>query len=63
MKLYQSAQQKYKSDIKKKLKRQVHIVKPDATDEEIEQVMRNEGGRDQLYRETILSGGVNDRIS
>lgn len=63
MKLYQSAQQKYKSDIKKKLKRQVHIVKPDATDDEIEAVMRNEGGRDQLYRETILAGGVNDRIS
>lgn len=63
MKLYQGAQQKYKSDIKKKLKRQVHIVKPDATDEEVEAVMRNEGGRDQLYRETILSGGVNDSIS
>lgn len=63
MKLYQGAQQKYKSDIKKKMKRQVQIVKPDATDEEIEQVMRDEGGRDKLFRETILAGGVNDNIT
>jgi len=63
MKLYQEAQQKYKSDIKKKMKRQVQIVKPDATDAEIEQVMRDEGGRDKLFRETILAGGVNEAIS
>jgi len=62
MKEYQSAQQKYKSDIKKKVKRQVQIVKPDATDEEVEEVMRSEGGRDALYREQILAGGVNDNI-
>lgn len=63
MKLYQGAQQKYKSDIKKKMKRQVQIVKPDATDKEIEQVMRDEGGRDKLFRETILAGGVNEAIT
>jgi t-SNARE complex subunit (syntaxin) len=62
MKLYQSAQQKYKTDIKKKVKRQVQIVKPDATDEDIEEVMRSEGGRDALYKESILAGGVNDSI-
>lgn len=62
MKAYQAAQQKYKTDIKKKVTRQVQIVKPDATDEEIDAVMRSEGGRDALYQETILAGGVNDQI-
>jgi len=62
MKGYQNAQQKYKTDIKKKVARQVQIVKPDATDEDIDAVMRSEGGRDALYREQILAGGVNDQI-
>merc|ERR1712207_16219 len=62
MKAYQNAQQKYKADIKKKVKRQVHIVKPDATDEEIDEVMRSEGGKDALFKERILAGGVNDSI-
>ena len=62
MKVYQAAQQKYKTDIKKKVTRQVQIVKPDATDEEIDAVMRSEGGRDALYQERILAGGINDQI-
>lgn len=62
MKLYQQAQQKYKTDIKKKVARQVQIVKPDATDEDIDNVLRSEGGRDALYREQILAGGVNDQV-
>jgi t-SNARE complex subunit (syntaxin) len=62
MKAYQAAQQKYKTDIKKKVARQVQIVKPDATDEDIDAVMRSEGGRDALYREQILAGGVNDQV-
>ena len=56
MKNYQKAQQQYKTDIKAKVQRQVHIVKPDATPEEIETVMRTEGGRDMLYKEKILKG-------
>jgi t-SNARE complex subunit (syntaxin) len=62
MKLYQQAQQQYKTDIKKKVKRQVQVVKPDATEEDVEQVMKSEGGRDALYKEKILAGGVNDQI-
>jgi t-SNARE complex subunit (syntaxin) len=62
MKSYQNAQQKYKTDIKNKVKRQVQIVKPDATDEDIDEVMRSEGGRDALYRERILAGGINDSV-
>jgi t-SNARE complex subunit (syntaxin) len=62
MKAYQSAQQKYKTDIKTKVKRQVQIVKPDATDEDIDNVLRSEGGRDALYKESILAGGVNDQV-
>lgn len=62
MKLYQQAQQKYKTDLKNKVKRQVLVVKPDATDEEVDAVMKSEGGRDALYKERILAGGVNDQI-
>ena len=62
MKLYQSAQQKYKTDIKNKVTRQVQIVKPDATDEEINMVMKSEGGREALYQQAVLSGGVSDSI-
>jgi len=62
MKSYQQAQQQYKTDIKKKVKRQVQVVKPDATDEDVERVMKSEGGKDALYKEKILAGSVNDQI-
>jgi t-SNARE complex subunit (syntaxin) len=62
MKIYQQSQQQYKTDIKKKVKRQVQVVKPDATDEEVDAVMKSEGGRDALYKQSILAGGVNDQI-
>ena len=62
MKAYQASQQKYKSDIKKKVKRQVQIVNPDATDEDVDKVMQSEGGRDALYKQQILAGGVNDQV-
>ena len=62
MTAYQKAQQNYKMDIANKIKRQVQIVKPDATDEDIDAVMRSEGGRDALYRDQILAVGVNDQI-
>eukprot|EP00547_Thalassionema_nitzschioides_P000842 CAMPEP_0194199184 /NCGR_PEP_ID=MMETSP0156-20130528/293_1 /TAXON_ID=33649 /ORGANISM="Thalassionema nitzschioides, Strain L26-B" /LENGTH=290 /DNA_ID=CAMNT_0038924041 /DNA_START=125 /DNA_END=994 /DNA_ORIENTATION=+ len=62
MKAYQASQQNYKTDIQKKMKRQVKVVKPDATDEEVEEIMKSEGGRDALYKQTILAGGVNDEI-
>jgi t-SNARE complex subunit (syntaxin) len=38
IKIYQQAQQKYKTDIKNKVIRQVQVVKPDVTDEEIDDV-------------------------
>ena len=62
MKAYQASQQKYKTDIKKKVKRQVQIVNPDATDEDVDKVMQSEGGRDALYKQQILAGGVNDQV-
>jgi t-SNARE complex subunit (syntaxin) len=62
MKIYQQAQQQYKTDIKKKVKWQLQVVKPDATDEEVDAVMKSEGGRDALYKQSILAGGVNDQI-
>ncbi|KAG7355760.1 syntaxin [Nitzschia inconspicua] len=62
MKIYQQTQQQYKTDIKNKVKRQVQVVKPDATDEDVDKVMRSEGGKDALLKQSILAGGVNDQI-
>jgi t-SNARE complex subunit, syntaxin len=62
MKLYQSAQQKFKTDIKKKAERQLLNVKEDATPEEIDEIMRSEAGREGLFQQQILAGGVNDSI-
>ena len=62
MKLYQSSQQKYKADMKQKAERQILNMKEDATPEEIEEIMKSDGGRDQLFSQKILAGGVNDQI-
>lgn len=62
IKIYQAAQQRYKDDIKRKATRQVQIVKPNATEEEVDAVMHNEGGRDALYQSMVLVGAPNDQI-
>lgn len=62
MKLYQSAQQEYKNALKTKAKRQIVAIKPDATEEEVDQVMRTEGGREALMKQAVLSNSVNDQI-
>ena len=54
MKSYQNAQQKFKLDIKKKMKRQVQIVKPDATPEEIDEVIMSGGGSGEVFKNVIL---------
>lgn len=54
MKDYQNEQTKYKSEVVKKVHRQVLIVKPDATDDEIDAVMKSKGGSDRLFQDTIL---------
>ena len=38
------------------------MIKPDATDQEADHIMRSEGGREALYQQQILSGGINDQI-
>lgn len=55
MKDYQKAQQAYKNDMKNKVKRQVQIVKPDASEEEIDAVMRS-GDPGSIYKSAILQG-------
>lgn len=62
MKEYQAAQQKYKTDVKKKVKRQVQIVKPDATSEEVEAVLRSGGGSGEVFKHAILKGEASDSI-
>lgn len=58
MKEYQSAQTKYKTDIKKKVKRQVQIVKPDATSEEIDAVLKSGGGSGEVFKAAILKVSI-----
>eukprot|EP01038_Epipyxis_sp_PR26KG_P014799 gene14799-19885_t len=62
MKEYQNAQTKYKTDIKKKVKRQVQIVKPDATTEEIDAVFKTGGGASEVFKTAILQGDAADSI-
>lgn len=62
MKDYQKAQQKYKSDMKNKVKRQVQIVKPDASEAEIDAVMRS-GDPGSIYKSAILQGGAAESIT
>ena len=50
----QQQKQNYKDDVKKKVARQVRIVKEDATEEEIDAVMAT-GGAEQLLEKAILS--------
>mmetsp|Transcript_9216 Transcript_9216/g.34625 ORF Transcript_9216/g.34625 Transcript_9216/m.34625 type:complete len:236 (-) Transcript_9216:223-930(-) len=60
MKEYQNAQNKYKSDIKKKITRQVQIVKPDVTEDEIDAIARSGKGASQVYSDVILTGVADD---
>ena len=57
MKEYQNSQQKYKSDIKDKVQRQVRIVKPDASADEIDTVLSS-GDTSSVYRSAILKGAA-----
>lgn len=61
MKDYQSAQKKYKSDVKLKVKRAVKAIKQDATNEEIEAVMQS-GGVAKFVEQSILSDQPADVI-
>jgi t-SNARE complex subunit (syntaxin) len=54
---FQQAQQTYKSKIKAKVARQVRIVKPDATYEEIDSAMKS-GDPGAIYRAAILQPGL-----
>ena len=62
VKRYQDVQEQYKSDIKKKVTRQIKIIQPDATEEEVDQIMRSEGGREALIQQQILHPDMNDKI-
>jgi t-SNARE complex subunit (syntaxin) len=53
VKEYQQRQQDYKDDVKKKVARQVRIVKEDATDAEIDDVMHS-GGTEKVLQAAIL---------
>mmetsp|Transcript_23597 Transcript_23597/g.75746 ORF Transcript_23597/g.75746 Transcript_23597/m.75746 type:complete len:378 (+) Transcript_23597:155-1288(+) len=52
---YQKQQQSYRAEITKTVKRQLEIVKPDVSTEEIDDVMRR-GGAGDVYRAAIVAG-------
>mmetsp|Transcript_6908 Transcript_6908/g.21794 ORF Transcript_6908/g.21794 Transcript_6908/m.21794 type:complete len:305 (-) Transcript_6908:17-931(-) len=52
---YQAAQQRYKTQIEKTVQRQLQIVKPDVTQEEMDTVLRS-GGTGEVFRSAILTG-------
>lgn len=54
---YQRAQQHYKSEIQKTVKRQLEIVKPDISPDEVDTVLRS-GGAAGVYRQAILKGAA-----
>lgn len=54
---YQRAQQHYKAEIQKTVKRQLEIVKPDITPDEVDTVLRS-GGAGGVYRQAILKGAA-----
>jgi t-SNARE complex subunit (syntaxin) len=62
MKEYQNVQTECKAEIKNKVKRQVQIVKQDATSEEIDAIFKQPGGAQNLFKTAILSGGADESI-
>jgi t-SNARE complex subunit (syntaxin) len=62
MKEYQNSQTKFKTDIKKKVKRQVQIVKSDATTEEIDAIFKSGGGSGEFVKMAILTDQPADAI-
>jgi t-SNARE complex subunit (syntaxin) len=57
MKLYQAEQQKFKSNIKKKVKRQIQVVNTSITDREIDEMIKT-GASGEYFKTAILQGGA-----
>lgn len=63
MKSYQAEQQKFKTDIKKKMKRQIKVFNPQATEEEVEQALSSGNtSTAELLKNTILKGTPSELI-
>lgn len=55
MKDYQLSQNKYKNDIKKKIKSQILAIKPNASNNEIETIIHSSNGTKDLMKGSILT--------
>uniref|UniRef100_A0A7S2YP29 t-SNARE coiled-coil homology domain-containing protein n=1 Tax=Entomoneis paludosa TaxID=265537 RepID=A0A7S2YP29_9STRA len=55
---YQEAQQSYKQEMKRNVTRQIKIVKPNATEDEIAHAMKTENGVAKLYQKQVLCGSA-----
>ena len=62
MKEYQGSQVKYKADMKKKVTRQVKVVNPDATDDQINEVIST-GDTSQVFRTVSHSATTTHLLS
>lgn len=66
MRAYQLAQQSYQASIKTKIRRQIQIVKPDASTEDVEvmlqQQQQGKGGGQNIYKSAILEGSIDGAI-
>lgn len=58
---YQRAQQRYTSAVYGSVKRQLEIVKPDITNDEVDDVLKA-GGSSAVYKKAILKGGQQDPV-
>ena len=57
---YKNAQKRYQTELTGKVKRQVTIVVPDATDEFVDNVMAQEGSVQKLYEEVIMKSAATE---
>ena len=55
---YRAIQLKYADDLQSKVRRNVSVVKPDASDDFIKEVMNEEGGMEKLYQEVVLKSAA-----
>lgn len=65
MKDYQNSQTIHQIEMKKKFKRQIKVIQPQITDEEIETLIKSGQGNNSsmIYKDVILKGSANEIIS
>ena len=55
---FRTAQQKYSDDVRSKVKRQVRVLQPEASDDFVEGVLQDDDGLEKLYEQAIIKGAA-----